>query len=180
METFVKAKPFVWDLDFRTSRAKALRNMDLSDIDEPIAGLIESFTLVAHCFTLQSCWGHSVHDGQPDPHGCETLAGYSDDTQIRFRLAYIALCLENSRPGHDLREELCSLVSIDPACIQFGSAEWFWKQHVNSYVLQVEPERYKDLDYCTIGIEEALYLEKLKARIFQEIRKIIEGHSQGR
>jgi hypothetical protein len=176
METFIEARPFAIDPDYRTARSRALDTLDLSEIDVPIADLIEDFADLPHCFTLQSCWGHFVHDGQPDPRGCAPLAHYNRDTQFRFQLAYIALCLENSANGLALRDDLCRLVELDPANIQFGSAEWFWKRRVNSYVLQVEPKRYMDVDRAMIGLDEALYLERLKARFFVELRKVVDSH----
>jgi hypothetical protein len=178
VETFVEAKSFVIDPDYEAARAKTLDDLDLSVIDDPIKDLIEDFAQVPHCFTLQSCWGHFVHKGQPDPRGCDRLAHYDERTKFRFQLAYVALCLENSVYGRALRNDLGSLVKIDPANVQFGSAEWFWNQRVNSYVLQVEPERFKTQDRASIGVDEALGLEQLKARVFEQVRLIVSAHTR--
>jgi hypothetical protein len=180
METYVASKSFVEDPDYEIARTKALNDLDLAVIDTPILDIIDDFSRIPHCFTMQSCWGHFVHDGQPDPRGCAPLADCDDKTEIRFQLAYVAVCLENSEHGKALRNDLRGLVEIDPSNVQFGSAEWFWKQRVNSYVLQVEPDRFKYQDRAMIGVEEAFRLEQLKARVFDEIRLIVSAHCRNR
>ena len=176
METFVEARDFVSDSHFESDRTRALDKLNLSEIDLPIVDIIKTFTDIPWCFTLQSCWGHFVHEGQPDPRGCEPLANYDDDTQIRFQLAYVAVRIKNSPQGRALHDDLRGIVNLDPSNIQFGSAEWFWKRQVNLYVVQVEPDRFKNKDRAMIGVEEALYLETLKARMFTELRKIVARH----
>ena len=173
METFVDAKPFVPNERFQIEREQANRKLEPADIDPPIVGLIESFARFPYCFTQQCCWGHFVHTGQPDQRGCAPLANYTDSTDISFQLAYVALCIEDSPQGRSLYEDLKSLVRLEPSNIQFGSAEWFWRQQANSYVLQVEPERFKHLDRCTVGIGEALHLEKLRSQVFEELSRIV-------
>jgi hypothetical protein len=180
MQTFVAAREFVSDSQFDAKREKALRNLDLATIDPPIVDIIEALAEISYCYTLQSCWGHFVHEGQPDPRGCEPLANYNETTTGRFQLAYIALCLENSPGGLALRDDLRSLVNLDPHNVQFGSAGWFWKRYVNTYVVQVEPERFKTRDRANIGINEALYLEKLKAKMFSEMRNLLSNHLRNR
>ena len=69
--------------------------------------------------------------------------------------------------------ELNQVPVIDPDFIQFGCAEWFWKDCVNSYALQVEPERYKTKDRCTVSYQEALRIEKARNEFFAEIKRII-------
>jgi hypothetical protein len=178
METFTEPTDFAPHPNFDRDRKKALKNLNLSDIDLPIVDLIETFTRVPWCFTLQCCWGHFVHDGQPDPRGCDPLANYQPDTQVRFQLAYLAVCIKDTQEGRLLHDNLRNLVSLDPANVQFGSADWFTRKQVNIWVIQVEPERFKKKDRAYIGIKEALFLEKLKARMFTELRKIASRHSQ--
>ena len=57
---------------------------------------------------------------------------------------------------------------IEPEYIQFGCAEWFWEQQVNSFVLQVEPKRFMDKDRLNIDYKEALYVEKIRNQFLKD------------
>jgi hypothetical protein len=94
-------------------------------------------------------------------------------TTVKYRIAYIALCLEDSDAGRQLFHELSRVPLINPDFIQFACAEWFWKDYLNSYALQVEPERYKTKDRCTVSYHEALLIEKVRNEFFAEIKRII-------
>lgn len=177
METFTKAKRAVADPQFATRRLRTLRALDLTAIDGPIADIIRTFSSLPHCFTLQCCWGHFVHAGQGDPHGIEPLARYSEDTEVEYRLAYLAICVENSRAGRRLRRDLRRVARIDPQTVQFGSAEWFWHDHVNSYVLQVEPTRCQLSDTAMVSVAEALHLQTVKAHVFEAVREVSLRHA---
>jgi len=58
--------------------------------------------------------------------------------------------------------------------VQFCCADWFWKRQVNSYALQVEPERYKTKDKITINFQEALHIENVRNEFFRRIEKIFD------
>ena len=88
-------------------------------------------------------------------------------------IAYIALCIENSPKGKGLLEDLRDIAATDPEFIQFGSAEWFWDRQVNSYALQVEPERYMDKDQVTIDYWEALRVQDVRDSFFSELRNLL-------
>ena len=60
--------------------------------------------------------------------------------------------------------------------IQYGSAEWFWKRQINSFVVQVEPERFKWQDRCVVGYTEAIKLEEVRSLFWQEINEIVDKH----
>ena len=118
-----------------------LRNLTNESIDKPIVDLINGFNKLPHRFILQSCYGHFVYNGQTDPHNLDPLPSKDIISSIEYRIAYIAFCIENSLPGRKLFEMLRKIKSFDPENIQSCCAEWFWKRQVNSYVLQVEPDR---------------------------------------
>ncbi len=63
--------------------------------------------------------------------------------------------------------------SLDPGCIQFGCADWFWERQVNSYVPQVEPDRFRYSDTATITYEDALYIQRTRDLFFDEIRRFL-------
>ncbi|MBW1809799.1 MAG: hypothetical protein JRJ87_16505 [Deltaproteobacteria bacterium] len=174
METYAEVKPLIDDPQFIHKRDEALSKLDQAVIDAPIAGLIKEIADLPHCFTLQSCWGHFVHAGQKDINGLEPLADYKNSQEIEYRIAYIAFCIQNSQNGLKLYDDLRKVTEIDPDNIQFCSANWFWQQRVNTVALQVEPDRFKDQDTAMIGVEEALYLEKLKPKMFGEVERIIK------
>ncbi len=173
METFTGLKDFVNNPHYREQRKKSLRSLDMSTIDAPLIEIIEDFTKLSYCFTLQSCYGHFVYKNQKDEKNTESLPVSEKITNVEFRIAYIALCLEDSDAGRQLFNELIRVPVIDPDTIQFGCAEWFWKDYLNSYALQVEPERYKTKDRCSVSYQEALHIEKTRNEFFAGIKRII-------
>jgi hypothetical protein len=173
VETFTDLKDFADNPHYREQRQKSLRSLDLSTIDAPIIEIIEDFTKLSYCFTLQSCFGHFVFENQKEEKNTKPLPVSEKITNVEYRIAYIALCLEDSDAGRQLFNELSRLPAIDPDFIQFGCAEWFWKDYVNSYALQVEPERYKTKDRCMVSYHEAQRIEKARNEFFTEIKRII-------
>ena len=143
-------------------------------IDMPIINLIRGFNKLPYCFTLQSCYGHFVYEGQKDLHNLEPLpvAGVID--KIEYRIAYIALCIDNSASGKGLFDKLKEVTFIDSENIQFCCAEWFWNNQINSYALQVEPDRFKHQDTAVIGINEALYIENIRNNFFIRLYELLE------
>jgi hypothetical protein len=95
--------------------------------------------------------------------------------KVEYRIAYIAFCIENSRLGKQLFEALKKITTIDSETIQFCCAEWFWKRQVNSYALQVEPDRFKRKDMAKIDYKEALHLEKVRNEFFSRLYELLEN-----
>jgi hypothetical protein len=173
VETFTGLKDFVDNPHYLEQRQKSLRSLDMSTIDAPIIEIIEGFTKLSCCFTLQSCFGHFVYKNQKDEKNTEPLPVSENIANVEYRIAYIALCIENSDAGRQLFNELSRVPVVDTDFIQYGCAEWFWKDYVNSYALQVEPERYKTKDRCSVSYQEALHIEKTRNEFFAEIKRII-------
>ena len=105
----------------------------------------------------------------------------STDTiaRVEYRIAYIAFCIENSDLGKMLFEALKGTADIDPDNIQFCCAEWFWKRQVNSYALQVEPDRFKLQDKAILDYKEALRIEKIRNEFFVRLKELLQK-GQGR
>ena len=173
METFTGLKDLVDNPHYHEQRQKSLRSLDISTIDAPIIEIIEDLAKLSYCFSLQSCFGHFVYKNQKDEKNTEPLLASEKATNVDYRIAYLALCLENSDAGKQLFNELSRVPDIDPDNIQFGCGEWFWKDHINSYALQVEPERYKTKDRCSVSYQEALHIQKTRNEFFTEIKGII-------
>ena len=151
-----------------------LGRLDINTIDKPIAQLIDGLSKLPYCFTLQSCYGHFLYDGQRNPYNTQALPASAAVSRVEYKIAYVALCLQNDDSGKALFQDLSGLVSIDPEYIQFGCAEWFWERQVNSYVLQVEPERFKTKDRIVVDYQEALHIERVRNEFFSELGRVIE------
>lgn len=174
METFAAPREFVDNPRYSEEREGALAALDLDSIDEPIVDIIAGFAAIPHCFTLQSCYGHFVCATGQDPHTLDPIPpGYAGP--VRYRIAYVAFCLENSPRGRALRESLARVPAFDPAYVQFGTPDWFWHQRlaVNSYALQVEPIAHQLKDEAILEPEEARYTERIRDRFFTELRAVL-------
>ena len=115
-----------------------------------------------------------MYEGQANPKNLERLPLTNTISSIEYRIAYIAFCVENSDLGRRLLDSLKEITSIDPNNIQFGCAEWFWERNVNSFVLQVEPDRFKFEDKAVLDYREALKIEKIRDEFFAQLKKIIQ------
>lgn len=179
METFTASKPFVDNPRFIPQRQNSLEELDIHSIDPPIIDIIAGFAKLPYCFTLQSCYGHFLTPGQRDRHNIEKLSMRADVSMVEYRIAYIAFCLEGSEQGRILFQDLAKMPSIDPAYIQFGCAEWFWRRQVNSYVLQVEPIRHLTKDNVHVAYPEALHLQETRNRFFDRLEKLLQDRLDG-
>lgn len=174
METFTEFKSLVKNPLFHQQREKSLNQLNIDTIDAPIKKIIKGFSNLPYCFTLQSCYGHFLYNDQKNPNNIEPLPSLDNISNIEYRIAYIALCIRNNEQGKMLLQELKKIPSIDPDYIQFGCADWFWKNQVNSYALQVEPERFKTKDKITVNFQEALHIEKVRNEFFRRLEKIFD------
>jgi hypothetical protein len=175
MQTYIKVKGFENNPGFEKHRQKAIEKLELNSIDKPIQDLIGGFQRLSYCFTLQSCYGHFLYEGMNDPYNTESIQTSEIIKEVDYKIAYIAICIQDSLSGRALFEELRKIPEIDNGYIQFGCARWFWKQQVNSFVLQVEPERYRFEDRITLGYKEALHIEKVRNLFFQKLEEVIRG-----
>ena len=174
METFTELKGFVSNPHYHKQKGECLRVLDMNTIDAPLIEIIEGFLALPYCFTLQSCYGHFLHGAQRDSKTLEPLPISDSIADVEYRIAYLALCIQDEESGRGLFNELSEIPEIDPAYIQFGCAAWFWERQVNSYALQVEPERYKTKDRVFIGYQEALHIQKIRDEFFGELKRVME------
>lgn len=175
LETFTELKELTENPHFHLQRQKNLRQLAKDMLDEPIISHINKFNKLPYCFTLQSCYGHFVYTGQNDPHNTDPLPVKNAISTVAYRIAYIAFCIEDCPPGRELFDTAKEITAIDPEYVQYGCADWFWKKQVNSYVLQVEPDRFRRKDAITIDIEEALHIEKIRNEFFNRIVELLEN-----
>jgi hypothetical protein len=100
--------------------------------------------------------------------------------KVEYRIAYICFCIENSSAGRGFLKILKGITDVDPDNIQLCCADWFWERQVNTYALQVEPDRFKDRDTALLDYEEALRIEKVRNEFFARLRSSISGGSPDR
>ena len=174
METLIEPKELVENLQFKKQKQKTLRGLKDSMIDKPIIEIVNGFNKLPYCFTMQSCFGHFVYNTQSDPNNIEPLPITDTITTVEYRIAYIAFCIENGESGKGLINALDEITSIDSENIQFCSAGWFWERRVNSYALQVEPERFKHKDTAILDYREALHIEKVRNKFFVKLQELLE------
>ena len=177
METFTEPKELAENPHYQDQRQRTLAGLSEDMIDAPIIDLIKAFNELPYCFTLQSCYGHFVFKGQDDPHNLEPLPVTSTVARVEYRIAYICLCVEKNELGKRLLDALNEVTAMDRENIQFCCAEWFWKRQINSYALQVEPERFKHKDSAILDYREALHIEKTRNAFFARLRAL---HREGR
>ena len=82
METFTNLKNFV------DQRKKYLSKLDIESIDAPIVELISGFAKLDYCFTLQSCYGHFLHNSQKNPYNIEPLPTSKSIPNVEYKIAY--------------------------------------------------------------------------------------------
>jgi hypothetical protein len=173
MQTFTEFRPMVVSPRFQDRKRQCLNELNIDELDAPIAGLIDDMCEFPFCFTIQSCFGHFLYPGQEDPNNIEPLPSTSKIHSVEYRIAYVAICLEESHSGREFLRWLRQLPEIDHQYIQFGCAEWFWERNQNSYVLQVEPAEHMLKDKCTVAFQEALHIEKVRDKFYDRLMTLI-------
>lgn len=158
---------------FTVQKQKSLAGLSDVIIDEPIINIISSLNALHCCFTLQCCYGHFLYIGQQNKHSLDPLPRTNTISRVEYRIAYIAFCIENSETGRSLFDTLSNVTIINPDNIQFCSAEWFWERQVNSYALQVEPDRFKHQDKAFLDYKEALQVEQVRNAFFAHLRGLL-------
>jgi hypothetical protein len=180
METFTEPRQLVTNVRYADERRAALDALDLTAIDEPVVDVVEAFAALPYGYTLQCCHGHFLTAPGQDDHSLAPIRdGHSGS--VRYRIAYVAFCVENSDRGRAFLDTLSRLPAVDPDYVQFGSADWFWEQWVNSYTLQVEPAAHRFKDQAALATGEALHTQRVRDHFFDELRlalaEEIERHS---
>ncbi|MGB2908327.1 MAG: hypothetical protein WBB73_14585 [Candidatus Aminicenantaceae bacterium] len=174
METFTELKELAENPHYQEQRQEHLCDLTDDMIDVPIIDLINGFNKLPYCFTLQSCYGHFVYNGQKDSHNFDPRLVKDTIARVEYRIAYIAFCIENSLLGRGLIKTFKKITAIDPENVQFCCAEWFWKKQVNSYALQVEPDRFKRKDTAILDYMEALRIEKIRNEFFVRLKELLK------
>jgi len=174
LQTFIEPKELEENPQFKKQKRKTLRRLKESMIDKPIIDVVNGFSKLTYCFTMQSCFGHFVYNTQKDHYNIEPLPITDTISTVEYRIAYIAICIENCESGKRFIKALDEITSLDSENIQFCSAEWFWKRQVNSYALQVEPERFMQKDTAILDYREALNIEKIRNKFFVLIQELLQ------
>lgn len=164
METSTAPKPFENYPDFQAAKKFALNSLDVTQIDDPLVSLINDLNKLPYLFTLQCCHGHFLTTDIREISDFDLL---STIDKIEYRLAYIAFCIENSSLGREFAQHLENIpLSVNPSLVHFCSAQWFWDQWVNSYILQIMPQRFIDKDNAVIDCHEANKIKQARDSFF--------------
>ena len=177
METFTEAKTLVRNDGYAAERQAALDSLDLSAIDAPIVDIVEAFLPLTHCFTLQCCSGHFLTAPGQDEHSLAPIPDGFRGT-VHYRIAYVAFCVDTGDRGRAFLQRLSRVPEIDPAYVQFGSADWFWDQWVNSFTLQVEPTAHRFKDQAVLTAGEAMQTRRARDRFFEELRRVLAEEAE--
>jgi len=172
METFTEVKEFVPNPNFEKQRSKALKKINYKHIDSPIVDIIKRLNELPYFFTLQCCYGHFLHADQKDEHNLDPIPKTKEIKEVEYRIAYLAFCIQENAEGIELLNKLKDLTIIDQQNIQFGCADWFWDRQVNSFVLQVEPDRFKMYDKAILNYKEAIHIETIRDQFYNLLNKI--------
>jgi len=175
LKIFTELKDLAENPNYQIQKGKILSDLNDDMIDKPIADLINGFNKLPYCFTLQSCYGHFVYNGQKDTYNFAPLPAKEIIVQVEYRIAYIVFCIENSASGRGLFKALKEITAIDPVYVQLCCVEWFWEKQFNSYALQVEPDRFKSKDTAIIDFKEALHIEKIRNIFFIRLYELLEN-----
>ena len=179
METFTEPKKPVENPHYQSQKQQRLAGLSDEMIDAPIIDLINGFNTLPYCFTLQCCYGHFIYSNQKDPYNFEPLPASDTIERVEYKIAYICLSIDNNELGRGFLEALKAVTDIDPENIQFCCADWFWERQVNSYALQVQPDRFKNQDTAILGYTEALHIEKIRNAFFVQLRELLRKHQRG-
>ena len=172
METFTEIKEFLPNPEFVKQRRKALKSIDYKHIDNPIVDIIKRLNELPYFFTLQCCYEHFLYAGQTNEYNLDPIPKSKYINEIEYRIAYMAFCIQENSEGKELLTYLKDISKIDPQNIQFGCADWFWERQINSFALQVEPDRFKIFDKAILEYEEALYIENLRKQFFKKLSEL--------
>jgi hypothetical protein len=175
LETFTAPKQIVNNAGFREQRRRCLAGLCDTMIDRSLVAIVNQFNALPFCFTLQCCHGHFVLPGEQNPSTLDSLPTLETHPSVLYRIAYLAFCIDNCKKGRCLLTDLETLVNIDPQYIQFGSADWFWERQINSFVLQVEPERCQFHDSVTLDYREALHVERIRNAFFARLETVLQA-----
>jgi hypothetical protein len=173
LETFIEPGKLENNPGFEKQKLKTLDELSDGMIDEPIVSIIRGLNHLPYCFTLQCCYGHFMYYGHWDPHNLDPIPESEQISRVEYRIAYIAFCIDNCESGRGLLDKLQKITATNPDNIQFCSASWFWRRQVNSYALQVEPDRFKHKDKAILDYNEALHIEKLRYKFFEELEELL-------
>lgn len=172
MQTYIPPKPIEDYPEFQSDRQRALSSLDTSLIDHPLISLINKLNTLPYLFTLQCCFGHFLSDENKE---ISEFDKFLPSTKVTYRLAYIAFCIENSPSGKNFVTQINdTLPVVGPELVQFCSAHWFWDQWINSYALQVMPERFKDQDIAVIDFHEIVTIQQARDLVFEHLKILLE------
>lgn len=179
MQTFISERPLAQVPDFQARKKAALKRLTGAEIDAPIRDAVRLLNSLPWCFTLQCCAGHFVPPGEGNQHTLERVDKDSLAASYTYRIAYLALCLDDTPKGRDFLARLRRIPgAVDPKYVQFGCAQWFLDQHADSYVLQVQPAANALVDHMDVDADEALRIQSARDIFWRLLEDLARGLAQ--
>ena len=106
METYTQPKELKENPRYQDQRQQCLASLSDEMIDAPIIDLINNFNILPYCFTVQCCYGHFLYDHQQDQYNYEPLPSSDKIDRVKYKIAYICLCIDNNDSGRGLLKVL--------------------------------------------------------------------------
>ena len=174
MQTFTEPRQLETNPDFAAQREHALAHLDLEALDCPLVDLVQRISAVPWCFPVESCCGHYViMDGENRRVYDQLPPLGGGANRVLYRVAYLALCVDDSPAGLDLLRDLRAVPSIAPEQVQFGCVDRFWDRQVNSFVLQVVPWAHRFVDDVLLSPAAAAEVEEARSWFFARLDDLV-------
>jgi hypothetical protein len=161
---------------YDSKRRRALASLDPGSLDPPMVELVHGYNRLPHCYTLQSCHGHIIPSMKGGAGPVKRLPVDQPPARACYQLAYLALVIENSPRGKGLLHSLGLAAPANHSFIQLGGADWFWHDQgqVNSYVVQVSPQRFKGFDRFEMERPEALQWKQAREDFLAGLEGVLQ------
>jgi hypothetical protein len=174
VQTFTEPRQLEANPHFAAQRIAALAGLASATLDRPLVTLVQGFADLPWCFPMQSCCGHFVFLEGQDRRNLDRLPPTaSAPARVLYRLAYLVLALDDGPEGQALLRQLRAVPAIAPDLVQFGSADWFWERQLNTFVLQVQPWRHRQVDSVLLTHDEAQEIEQTRDWFFMRLGEVL-------
>lgn len=176
MQTFCSEKPLEYNPGFNAKKVRSLKEMSDVDIETPVVEVVNSLNKLPFCFTLQSCFGHFLIEGENISDSFYFPYSYTDAKEFLYRISYVAICVDSVPESRRLLTLLRDILNkINTEYLQFGCAEWYWEQYVNSYVIQVQPWNRSNVDSLYVTTEEAQKIRTVRDHFWKIMAATLQG-----
>ncbi len=174
MQAFAEPRGLESNAGFTAQREHALAHLSLEGLDCPLVDLVQRLTAVPWCFPVESCCGHFVILDGDHRRVLDRLPPLGASAKrVLYRVAYVALCIDDDPAGRELLRDLQAVPSIAPEQIQFGCVDHLWRRQVNTFVLQVVPWAHRFVDDVILSPAEARDVDEARSWYFARLDDLV-------